>query len=237
MKKDCMYLEKLIESIIYTPNAFKINLGNGKSILSIVSNDKGINEYFAISAIYDTIIDIDRIIKYAFAETTKYNLPETLDEYNPLSKPSEMDIIALYHIENIVFRISVLWDLLAQICNIIFHTDQKPEKIYYNKYFRYYENSFNIAKDIISYFDEEDNNTDKNPWLGNHAFLNEYRNQMTHRISPSITTISTFGSILRPPAMYILHRSIEDYYVVSSYLCRVLNDYTTTNTDWPSIKL
>jgi len=81
----------------------------------------------------------------------------------------------------------------------------------------------------VGYFDEEDNvNLNVNPWPGNHAYLNGFRNQMTHRISTniSLTNISSIyaiGITLRPPVMYVLHRATEDYYTVSSFLCGLIN--------------
>lgn len=95
------------------------------------------------------------------------------------------------------------------------------------------DKSFEFAKEVNDYLEEkEDTSIDANPWPGNHAFLANYRNQMTHRVSPSISSISTFGYTLRPPTMYLLHRAVEDYYKVSSFLCRLVNQYLDEHQNW-----
>ena len=230
------YLEELINSIICIRDAFHIHFEDGNYILGVLSKDQKTNDYFAVSAIYDTIVDLDDKIKYSFFQAVGCNLSETLESYNPFAKQKDNELVAMYHIENMIYRVSVLWDLLAQLCNIIYHTNIKPDKIYCNRYFDQFssgDNSIDIVKKIKIYFDEEeDMTTDKNPWRGNHKFLNEYRNQMTHRISPSLTTISTFGSSLCPPPMYVLHRVTEDYYKVSSFLCDLINDFKKEYEDW-----
>ena len=92
---------------------------------------------------------------------------------------------------------------------------------------------FDIAKEVYAYLKEEDDlEADTNPWPGNHAFLNDFRNQMTHRVSPNVSSISSLGGNLRPPTLYVLHRAIEDYYKVSSFLCRLINQFLDERKDW-----
>lgn len=233
------YLEEIVNSVICIPDVFRIHLEDGKYIFSIHSKEQHIDDYYAVSAIYDTIVDLDNKVKHSFSQAITCNLSETLDGYDPFSKLKEEEFIAMYHIENMVYRVSILWDLLAQLCNVIFHTELEASKINCNRYFDRFslgENSIEIAKEVRAYFDEEeDTAADINPWPGNHAYLNEYRNQMTHRVTPSITTISSFGSTLRPPAMYLLHRVTEDYYKVSSFLCRLINEFLEDCKDKPPV--
>ena len=230
------YLRGLVESIVCTPNIFRISMEDGKYIFSISSNDQQTNDWYAVSAIYDSICEVDKQIKYAFGQAISFNIPETLEGYNPFSKFSEEENIALYHTENIVYRVSILWDLLAQLCNVLYHTNLRVEQINYNRYFEKYskgKNAIEIVKEIKSYLNEADDfEVDTNPWKGNHAFLNSYRNQMTHRVSPSVSSISTLGIILRPPTMYVLHRATEDYYMVSSFLCKLINIFLEERKDW-----
>ena len=105
------YLTELVESVICVPDAFRIRCGNDNFIFSIQSKNQETNDYFAISAIYDTICTIDSAIKFAFAEAIAIDLPESLDTYNPFSQIGEDERIAIYHVENIVFRVSILWDM------------------------------------------------------------------------------------------------------------------------------
>lgn len=230
------YLSELANAVICTPNVFRIHIEGGKYLFSISDNDQKTSDWYAVSAIYDSICEVDKRIKYAFEQAISYNLPETLEGYKPFSKLTEEENIALYHVENIVLRVSILWDLLAQLCNVLYHTGLSVEEIYYNRYFGKYskgEDAIEIIKEIKTYLDEtEDSESDSNSWRGNHTFLNHYRNQMTHRISPNVTSISTLGMTLRPPVMYVLHRSIEDYYKVSSFLCRLINTFLDERKEW-----
>lgn len=233
------YLQEVVNSVICIPDAFHIKYGDEKYLFSIVTKDQATTDYYAVSAIYDTICVVDEQIKYAFNKAIACDLPETLEEYDPFSMPNDNERIAIYHTENIVFRVSVLWDLLAQLCNVIYHTGLETTAVYYNRYFKKYasgDDAFNIAKEVYAYLTEADDpNAEGNPGSGNHEFLNGFRNQMTHRVSPNVSSISSLGGTLRPPTLYVLHRAIEDYYKVSSFLCRLINQFLDERKDWAPI--
>lgn len=230
------YLMSLVNALVYIPNAFRISVEGGKYIFSISTKDEKISDWYAVSAIYDSICETDKRIKFAFEQAVSFDLPETLENYNSFSTLTKNEYTTLYHVENMVFRVSILWDLLAQLCNVIYHTNLDVERIYYNKYFDKYskgENTIKFVQEIKTYIDEAENSeADINPWPGNHAFLKDYRNQMMHRVSPNISSISTLGITLRPPTMYVLHRITEDYYMVSSFLCRLINDFLKEHKNW-----
>lgn len=230
------YLEELVSAIICIPDAFRIRIEDGKFIFSVMSVDQKCNDYFAVSAIYDAIVDLDKKIKYSFSQVLSSDLSETLDGYSPFSELANKEFGAMYHIKNLIYRVSILWDLLAQLCNVKYHTGLETDKIYYYRYFTKFsseENEIEIAKEIKAYLDEkEDVTADINPWPGNHAFLTDYRNKMTHRVTPGITSISSLGVSLRPPAMYLLHRVTEDYYKVSYFLCQLINEFLEEYKDW-----
>lgn len=235
-KEGKVYLQELVNAIICKPDAFRIQFDHGKFIFGICSINQQDNDYYAVSAIYDTIVDIDSKIKHAFSQAVMCDLPQTLEEYSPFSRPGKEELVAIYHVENMVYRVSILWDLLAQLCNVIFHTGIEVKKINYNRYFNQFSSGnivIEIAQEVKIYLSEKENTkADVNPWPGNHAFLNEFRNQMTHRVSPSITTTSTLGFSLCPPTMYVLHRVTEDYYKVSYFLCQLINGFLEDYKDW-----
>ena len=161
------YLQEVVDAIRWIHNAFRIGFGEGKFIFAAVSQDVQTSEYYAVSTIYDSICDLNCKIKYAFEQTLLYSFPETLAEHQPFSMPSEQETIAMYHVENRVFRISILWDLLVQLCNVIYHTGLDVDKIHYNRYFRKYgqgENAIQICKEILAYLSEKDDlSVDSNP--------------------------------------------------------------------------
>ena len=61
-------------------------------------------------------------------------------------------------------------------------------------------------------------------WLGNHGYVTEYRNKMTHRNSPNVPTISNYAFELRMPMRYVLKRVIEDYTKVSEFIKLLLDE-------------
>lgn len=86
MGKEIEYLKEIIDAVICIPNAFRIKIENtDKFIFSISTNDEKTEEWYAVAAIYDSICEIDAQIKYAFNEVMRYELPETLENYNPFS--------------------------------------------------------------------------------------------------------------------------------------------------------
>ena len=124
------YLSEVINAIQCTPDAFRIRLEDDRFLFSIMTTDTKTQDWFSVSAIYDSICEIDKRIKYAFGQAISYNLSETLDGFNSFSKLSSEEEAALYHVENIVLRVSILWDLLAQLCNVIYHTGIPVDRIY-----------------------------------------------------------------------------------------------------------
>lgn len=230
------YLLELANSVVYIRDAFHISFGKGAFVFAAISKDVETRQYFDVSAIYDSLCDIDSKIKCALNMALSCNISESLQDYHPLSQVKNEQFLAMYHTENIVFRVSTLWDLLAQLCNVIYQTGLEPNKIHYWNFFKNHAKGNSIipiCKEIMDYLEEkEDISADVNPWPGNHAYLNSFRNQMSHRPSPYITSISTLGITLRPPVMYVLHRAIEDYYKVSSFLCQLINSYLSDHEDW-----
>lgn len=235
IKKDKKYLKTLINSVIYIPEAFLLPIdGNQNKYIFSAFGNASLNEYFSISVIYDAIIDLDKKIKLSFFESLKGDMSESLKDWRPFSKLEDKEYVALYHIENMIYRINILWDLLAQLCNIMFNTGLEIDKINHFSYFQQFSREDDIEeilKEIKNYINEIDN-LETSPWLGNYIYLREYRNQMTHKINPSITHTSDFGINLRPPLMYLLHRATEDYYKVSSFICQLINNYLRKKKDW-----
>lgn len=118
-----------------------------------------------------------------------------------------------------------MWDLLAQLYNIHFDLKYDIDKVYYRTLFNNCaqgKNAIPQARRIDAYFREADN-MDTTPCGGNHAYVTEFRNKMTHRNAPSISAINQYAIELRPPAMYVLIRVIEDYAQVSHYINEFLS--------------
>lgn len=226
METPSKYLQKIINEIDYDEDKFKIYFGDDRYIMGFSSPTMmNVNKFFSIKTIYDTIVDIDKKIKYSFKEIMSLNLPQTLKGYNPFHKQTNNEYWAMYYVENIIFRTSTLWDLLAQLYNIQFDLKYDIDKVYYRTLFNNCaqgKKAIPQAKRIDAYFREMDD-MDTIPWAGNHAYVTEFRNKMTHRNTPSISAINQYAQELRPPAMYVLIRVIEDYVQVSQYIKELLN--------------
>lgn len=57
---------------------------------------------------------------------------------------------------------------------------------------------------------------DDETWKGNHRYLSDYRNQMTHRNSPNVTGVLGQEFNMKTPPIYLIKRTSEDYsYIIN----------------------
>lgn len=229
-------LRSLISKVQYDPDVFKICFGDGEYIMGCFSMDEKCKSFFIYKTIYDTIIDLDRKIKKSFDLALQWEYRSTIDNFNMVERPNVEEEEAIYYTENAVFRTSSLWDLLAQLYNEKYHNNIDPDKVYYNTLFHNdtqgkRPNPF--AQKVYAYITEKES---ENPnyktdefWAGNHKYVSDYRNKMTHRNSPNITTMSNYDIELRMPMRYVLKRVIEDYVRASEFiklmLIEILSDF------------
>jgi hypothetical protein len=163
-----------------------------------------------------------------FRESIKYSYSESVEkEFGMFKPPSEEEYLAFYYIENALFRTSSLWDILAQLYRLFYNIKVTKEAVYYKKIFDptkcLSDNFKNKAKEIHTYINE-DEIEGAVECKGNHAFTNEFRNKMTHRNSPSITTCSNFDMNLKEHPVTVIEKILQDYKVVSKYINEILGD-------------
>lgn len=227
-------LLRLVDSIQYDPTLFHQSIGDNKYVMGCLTHSPSPNDFFVYKTIYDSILDLDKKIKKSFNSALKWEYASNINEFNMIGTPTKEESEAIYYTENAIFRTSVLWDLLAQLYNIKYHKNKDPEKVYYSTLFHNdtqgkRPNSF--AVQVYTYINEQDpKEVSVNPdgtWKGNHSYINEYRNQMTHRNSPNVATISNYAFELRMPMRYVLKRAIEDYTQVSAFISQLLETITT----------
>ena len=136
---------------------------------------------------------------------------------------------AFYYTENIMFRLTILWDLLAQLCNTVFKLNEEADCVSYKKFFKKYNDEkyeYNGLKEmaelVVSYISEEENDEKHtNPWNGNHTYVNNLRNSFTHRLNPHIVNFhnASFkkagnekdGMTFPVHPLYEIKRMLEDY--------------------------
>ena len=97
---------------------------------------------------------------------------------------------------------------MAQLYNVKYKNNQNPDKVYYHTLFHNDTQGKHpnpLAQKIYKYITEVE---EENPiykkgefWKGNHEYVSEYRNKMTHRNSPNITTMSNYDLELRTNAV------------------------------------
>lgn len=224
--EESKYFLSIINSIHYADNTFTFWYSDEKIVLGAILHDNLVAQnFFAYATIYNTIRDIDAKIKVSLRRAIQYADEIDFEKWNPLMPPSENEGISIYYTENAIFRMKILWDLLAQLFNIKEEMNIPIEKVYASKIFHNAQQgatSNPFANKVYSYMKQAEN-TDIEPWEGNFAFVKQFRDKMTHRNSPNISTISNFDVELRMPMIYVLKRVIEDYKQVSIFIAEMVS--------------
>lgn len=149
---------------------------------------------------------------------------------------------AYYHIENIMFRISILWDLLAQLTNSVFQTNENIDKIQHWKFFSKYSEScrkkeviYSFAKSVNNYFNENDYDQVQDIWKGNFKFCKNLRNSFAHSLNPHIVNFNNgkfkfdkkvnkgFNLAMHP--LYETKRILEDFIRVNEFIIEIKEKY------------
>lgn len=238
MIESLQWLKSQVDVINYDEKMFRISVGDDKYIFGAVMNNEqnGKPDYFSISSVYDTIADLNHKIKYSFYMATECKPSESLEDHVWFGKPQANEGTAIYFIENMVFRTAILWDMLAQLCNLFWQINKPIYRIYTAQFFHDLsqgKNAHDTAKQIYAYFTEEDmvnGNTER--WNGNHAYIKMYRDKMTHQNSPNVSTMSSYAIELRPPAVYVLKRATEDFLKASEFIKNLMDEITTSFSDF-----
>lgn len=239
-------LKEQVDAASFNEDKFRISVEEDKYIFgALIGKSVQANkpDYFAISSIYDTIVDLNHKIKYSFYMAAECEPSELLSDHIWFGKPQANENTAIYFIENMVFRTAILWDMLAQLCNILWKVNKPINEIYTARFFHDLSQGKHanpMAVDIHSYFLQADEiKGNKEPWNGNHNYIKEYRDKMIHRNSPNVSTMSSYAMELRPPAIFVLKRATEDYLKAIEFINTILDEITKTFSDFslfPNIK-
>lgn len=234
IKKEEKYLKNLISEVKYFDLFIKdINYmtpKGKKDLLAIIQNidswlSKGNNLIFGINVSLNSAMNYDKDIDY--------------DNYNPFKSDVNKNY-TYYFIENAIYRISSLWDVLAQICNDFFECNKNIGDINADDFLKsefikrcnkYNELAEQTNKDITKYINEEisrDFSDEKHFWKGNHKYLRKIRNELIHRNDPhSITVLNSNKSNpkfeLPQIPMYELKIMTEDYIECYRFIKQLLN--------------
>lgn len=231
-------VEKAIKEISFADNKLTLWCDNERVIVGamVVDNPRA-EKFFSLSSLYNTIVDADKKIKYSLKRAA--DLTDVHDEkgWNPIQPPSENEWLAIYYAENAVFRVEVLWDLLAQIYNLLIDKGFSQDKIYTLRFFHDLQQGKHpdaFAKRVYEYMTEDEDETGET-WSGSHKFLKEYRDKLTHRCSPNVTSLNNFATELRLPTTLVLYRLVIDYLQVVSFIQELVEKIGTEFEDYLSI--
>lgn len=229
-----MYVENILSSIKYENNAFSIYRGEQVKFGTIVDDIPAAQDFFNYATIYNSIVDISNKLNYSIRRAIEYAEDLNTELWNPFQNPSEEELIATYYVEDGIFRVETLWDLLAQISNIKFEINMPSNKIYMESFFKKLKKQEKASVFATRVCDYMNSKNECNPeQQGSYSYIREYRNKMTHRFSPNITSISNYSLEMRIPAFVLLKNLVEDYKQVTSFikelLSEVLKDYKDQN--------
>lgn len=230
--KEVKYLQDKIIEISYDENRFKLMMENEKFLFGIVSapnNTAPFSELMQYKTIYDTLRDLDYKIKFSFNKAIYYAYSSNVqNNFSVLKTGSDEETFAYYYIENAIFRTSSLWDMLGQLYRLYYNIEIDQDKVYYKRIFNPLS-SYSIkykdkANEINNYLNQENDTDIDGEWKGNHKFVNDCRNKMTHRNSPNIAVMSDYDLNFKNHPSFLLKRTIEDYTVVSKYISEILDE-------------
>lgn len=234
MNKEEKYLRNLYESVQYDSELFNIYIGEDKVFLGAMfpeSDNSNESLFFMCKTLYDSIIDLDQKLKKSFnlALFWAYYLEdEKITFFNSQTIERKE---AIYYTENAVFRTGILWDLLAQLYNVRYKVNENPRRVYVSALFQIEVQSSHpnpLAQEIYNYITEDEDqstrSTEKGFWIGNHKYVVDYRNKMTHRNSPNVMAISDYDIHFPVSMRYVLKRVIEDYFKASEFIKQLLQE-------------
>lgn len=230
--KEKEYLINISKVTLPQENPFIIHTENNKVISVISRNTSPMKELDTVSSyrvLYDTVLDLTIKISYALQKAIEdaYS-DEVQHKFDMLHTGGSREWSAYYNIENALFRIEALWDILAQIYNIKYSLEKDIKDVYHSRIFsrkeqwvkKYWKSGMPDAIGLIAnYFTEEDDTevTD-GAWKGNYSYVNSLRNNMTHKFSISNSELSSYAFELKEHPSYILKRVTECFSQLQSFI-------------------
>lgn len=224
------YLYSIIQSITYDPNRLTLYISDDKYIGGVLSpdasNDDMLSKIMAYKTVYVSIIDADNKIKFSLQKAIENTYSdEVQSKFSMFDYPKGKEWEAFYYMENAVFRLSTLWDLLAQLYRLKYLPNEKAERVYHKQFFEENKKESQFSQDatvIVDYFNEKNNTEGLDGWKGNYGYVNELRNKLTHRNAPTISIGSSFDFNIKDHPSFQLKRIVEDYNQVSLFIEEIL---------------
>ncbi|MDK7489683.1 MULTISPECIES: Cthe_2314 family HEPN domain-containing protein [Bacillus cereus group] len=230
--------KKYLTGILNAVNDYEKYTANFYVFGNVNENDsiKEISYYGDLDSWLTNINYLNRQIKYT-AEVAFEILEEKEEVEFDVWGMSHRE--AYYHTENMMFRISILWDLLAHMFNRVFSLNENIDEIHHYTFFQKYQSkarkSFHyrkLAKEIYDYFEEE-NSIQEGFWKGNFKYCKRLRNDFTHSLNPHIMNVNNGnfknknkrGMNMAEHPLFELKRLLEDFTKVNEFISTLINEY------------
>ena len=231
--KEKKYLQSISECNLAKNNPFIIDNGDGKE-LSVIASDSNhlmqeLDKISTYRTLYDTAYDLASKIAFSLKNAIEYSYSkEVLNQFDMIHTGGKEEWIAYYNIENALFRIESLWDILAQIYNVKYSLRENIKNVYHNRIFsdnKKYVNKYwnsgvpSEVQTITNYIREEDDTeVVEGKWKGNYKYVNSLRNTMTHRLSISRSSLSSYAFChLKSSPHFILRRTAECFAMLQNF--------------------
>jgi hypothetical protein len=228
VEKERQYLESHITDLESEIEEIQIFYSDKKVITGVIS-ENFMGKFFECKTVIDTVVNLDKKIKYSLEKAIEFTYSdEVVNEFNMIGKKGKKEFLAYYFIENAFYRTITSWDSLAQLYNSYFSVGKDKTKINYKTFFYNLnqDNQFSepeLVANIYSYLSELNDISGSGRWLGNHNYIKEYRNKVTHRNSPDIFSLSNFDINFKESPRFVLKRLIEDYHQAECFLKQIIN--------------
>lgn len=211
-----------LDSIQYNEDRFKMWTEDGRTITVRAKDPKG--TISMMRSVYKSVLELDWKIKVSLSIAAAHVLKddENVNSWLPVAYSQKA---ASYYIENALFRLTSLWDMLAQGYRALYDVKKNSNgasiyinRVYYKKFFDPKETPHTDFEDEANrIFDYISNNC-------NHRTSNELRNQMTHRFAPNVLYISNYTVNVPYPMSFQITTILEDYIKVGKYLSELFDN-------------
>ncbi len=244
------YLKNVFKGKLPRSNPFIVSIGDGKEMFVMASGEdcfiKRLDLISQYRSLYDIVLDLKGKISFSLDEAIDKVYSENyIEKYDVMSSSGEIEWFAYYYIENALFRIEALWDILAQIYNIKYSLGLDKKQVYHSRIFsskesnvsKYWKNGVpNEILKIVGYLDEEDDtDISEGTWKGNYKYVNNLRNDMTHKISISHNSFSNYSLNFKEHPMFILKRVTECYAQLEDFIYEACESIMSENEDFTLI--
>lgn len=236
--KEKEYLKYIAQCKLSKNNPFVIFCKENGKELFVISSDNSTDDIKKLDmltkykVLYDTAIDLVDKISFSLENAIEDTYSEEiLNQFDMFQTTSQTEWNIYYNIENALFRLEALWDILAQIYNVLYALEDDIKNVYHSHIFsshkkwinKYWVNGKPKEIALISNYcnENDDTNIDDGMWKGNYHYVNSLRNNMTHKFSIAKSYISSYTLSIKDHPAYIIKRTAEVFSVLQDFIREV----------------